>query len=467
MATLRGHSPNSLRIEDALESIGLGWYQHRLLMLSGICWAVEAMEVTLVSFIVIALEDQQSDWSLAGWEGTLTAVVFMGILLGGLAWGYLADIVGRKRSYFCGCFLAALFGSLSALAPSIEFLVVCRFLVGFGAGGVPVMYTLSSEFLPVRDRGPMLLINNVMWGVGTLVEVFIVWATLDAWGWRWFVFCSSVPLWMILALFFVVPESPRFLHVKGREAEAVDILCDMARVNGAPFTEEFTLVCAAPESHAATKLAQIFNPVMRAQTVALYFLWTVVAMAYYGIALATPYYFRGDAIYSFCALVVLAEFPGFGLAALLIGSWGRLRFLRVLFFLVPVLFAVLALSRGTGLNLVLLLALQMLTAGLFGTLYVYTSEVFPTTVRSLGVSIGSGFARFGAILACYLVSSEHHLTKAAWVFSGATALAFLAVVQGLEHETLGHKMHDNLLETYDSYHSDESYTQLEDSVSSI
>jgi len=140
----------------------------------------------------------------------------------------------------------------SAGAPSFPLLVLLRALTGFGLGGISIPFTLFTEFLPHRKRGLYLLLMNVFWSIGTMYTASVAWLplfpfppsppllpcslflpithisprrlTIPTLGWRWFIFFTSLPVFVPLALFFIVPESPRFLSFTGRKEQVVEVL---------------------------------------------------------------------------------------------------------------------------------------------------------------------------------------------------------------------------------------------------
>ncbi|CAI5517201.1 unnamed protein product [Closterium sp. Naga37s-1] len=128
-------------------------------------------------------------------------------------------------------FLAAL---LSALAPSFPLLLAARALVGVGLGGAPVIFSLFLEFTPPASRGFWSLALSLFWTVGSVTEAALAWAVLPVLGWRWLIVLSSLPLLLLLLLFPLLPESPRYLLVKSRPLDALAVLQHVARLNRRP-----------------------------------------------------------------------------------------------------------------------------------------------------------------------------------------------------------------------------------------
>lgn len=160
----------------------------------------------------------------------------MGMLFGSAAWGLLADKYGRRFGFLATAGFTFVFGMASAAAPDFGWLLLARGLCGFGIGGVPVAFSLMMEWLPASKRGTWGMGVSMFWTVGAMFEalmglVIMSPAALDL-GWRWLVAISSLPLGLLLLLWPVLPESPRWLVSNGRLAEAEAVLQKSALANG-------------------------------------------------------------------------------------------------------------------------------------------------------------------------------------------------------------------------------------------
>lgn len=148
-----------------LERLPLGRPHYRLLLLLGFGWALDAMDVGLISFTLPALS---RDFGLdpVG-AGLLGSVGLLGMLFGALLGGRLADRFGRKAVVGYSLFLAGLGSLLTALAPSLSWVFLFRFLTGLGLGAeLPVAASLMGEFSPKAHRGRMVVLLEAFWAVG-------------------------------------------------------------------------------------------------------------------------------------------------------------------------------------------------------------------------------------------------------------------------------------------------------------
>ncbi len=184
----------------------------RVLTGSGAGWALDAMDVGLISFILAALTQQ---WGLtktdAGW---IASIGFLGMAVGATLGGLLADRLGRRQVFALTLLVYGIATGASALVGGIAALLVLRFFVGLGLGAeLPVASTYVSEFAPARIRGRLIVILEAFWAVGwtasALIGYFVIPAS-DA-GWRWAFALGAIPAIYALIIRWGLPESPRWL----------------------------------------------------------------------------------------------------------------------------------------------------------------------------------------------------------------------------------------------------------------
>jgi MFS family permease len=129
--------PKKLTIDDCLDIIPLSYFQYRLLILCGVLFMADAMEVILLSFLTACAGEtfHLNDAEMS----SITSVVFLGQLIGTCFWGPFADLYGRRAGYLCACAMTSVFGILSGLSPNYPCLLTFRSLVGFGIAGLTGM----------------------------------------------------------------------------------------------------------------------------------------------------------------------------------------------------------------------------------------------------------------------------------------------------------------------------------------
>ena len=255
----------------------------RLLLGSGLGWALDAMDVGLISFIMAALAVH---WDLSSTQTSwLASVGFLGMALGATFGGLLADKYGRRHVFSLTLLVYGLATGASALASGLTILIVFRFIVGLGLGAeLPVASTLISEFSPRRIRGRMVVLLEAFWALGwilaALIGTFIVGAGEN--GWRWGFAVGLIPAAYSVYVRLGLPESVRFLESKGRHEEAEEIVASFEKAAaGQPLDD------VHPEPTTSTETS-IWGPGLRRRTAALWTVWFCVNFSYYGAFIWIP-----------------------------------------------------------------------------------------------------------------------------------------------------------------------------------
>lgn len=146
---------DSITMDEAMERLGYGMFQNKILVASGCCFAADAMQVLMLSFLSLVLK---AEWKLSSSKAqSITSCLFAGALVGTLVLGPAADSVGRRPVFLCSACLITFFGFLCSLAAKYWILMVLLFCVGFGIGGLVVPFDVFAEFLPSEGRGKLLL----------------------------------------------------------------------------------------------------------------------------------------------------------------------------------------------------------------------------------------------------------------------------------------------------------------------
>ncbi|MGI6878188.1 MFS transporter [Microbacterium sp. gxy059] len=376
----------------------------RVLTGSGVGWALDAMDVGLISFIIAALA---VEWGLAPHEtGWITSVGFIGMAIGASLGGLLADRLGRRQVFAITLLVYGVATGASALVGGVGALLVLRFLVGLGLGSeLPVASTYVSEFAPARIRGRLVVILEAFWAVGwtasAVIGYFVV--PLEN-GWRWAFALGAIPAAYALVVRWGLPESARWLERRGRIAEADAVVRrfeDAAPIDAAPVAEPEPE--EAPAS-TATGFRALFAGGMARRTGALWLVWFCVNFSYYGafIWIPTILVSRGfDLVTSFgyTLIITLAQLPGYAVAAWLIETWGRRATLSA-FLVGSALSAVLFGTAGEVWQILLFgCLLSFFNLGAWGALYAVSPETYPTRVRATGAGWAAGVGRIASILA--------------------------------------------------------------------
>jgi MFS transporter, putative metabolite:H+ symporter len=436
-----------LSIDDAIDRIGFGRFQKRLLGVCGVTWAADAAEVFLISF---ALPGFSEEFDLSSAQaGLVVSATFLGMLLGAWFWGTVADRIGRRTGFQITIGIFAVFGLASAFAPSAVWLAVLRALTGFGLGGaLPLDFSMFAEYLPRRNRGRWLVILESFWGVGTLAAAGLAWILVPNLGWRWLLATSAVAALFVLWVRSRVPESPRWLVANGRGEEARAVLDQVADMNGRPRVEA---ELAPPPPAPRVGPADLLKPVLRRVTLTNWLAWFLLAFSYYGIFVWLPRVLEDEydfvSTYAYVFFLVAMQLPGYFSAAWLVEKWGRKPTLSSYLAASAAFTYLWAVADSDGLVLVSAALMSFFSLGAFAVLYTYTPETYPTTLRTTGMGSASGWARVGGFIAPYVGGFlfDASLFLALTIFAVAFALN-AALIAVFAHETKDTDLADTLAE---------------------
>lgn len=393
-----------------LDDLPFGRRHLRILTGSGLGWALDAMDVGLISFIITALIAQWSlDTSQASW---IASAGFAGMAIGASLGGLLADRFGRRSVFAVTLLVYGVATGASALVGGLAMLLVLRFVVGLGLGAeLPVASTYVSEFAPARIRGRVIVILEAFWAVGwtaaALIGYFVI-PQADE-GWRWAFVVGAIPAVYALIVRWGLPESARWLERRGRHAEA-DAVVRSFETNSATTSRDISAVVgaepiAAPAAVSSTgRLRALWSSEFRGRTASLWLVWFCVNFSYYGafIWIPTILYTQGyDLVrsFGFTLIITLAQLPGYAVSAWLIEVWGRRLTLSV-FLIGSAASAVVFGTAGTEVVIIGAgMALSFFNLGAWGALYAVTPEMYPTSLRGTGAGWAAGIGRIASILA--------------------------------------------------------------------
>ncbi|NDJ52109.1 MAG: MFS transporter [Chloroflexi bacterium] len=391
-----------MTIEEAIDQIGIGRFQHKLLVIAGLGWAADAMEVSIVAFVLPSIIAQ---WALSPLQASgIGTAIFVGMLIGAWFWGRLSDRIGRKFGFQVTILIDSVFGFLSALSPNYLFLLITRTITGFGVGGtLPVDYSIFAEYLPTKDRGRWLVLLESFWALGVIVVAGLAWLIIPRFdfGWRLLLALSAVPGVLIFFIRRYVPESPRYLLIDGREEEARQVLQQVAAENGVSL--HIDRLKAQPRNESVNVRTLLKAPFLRT-TLMLWVAWFAISFGYYGTLIWLPgiFFERGfDFVrtYQNTFILALAQLPGYFSAAYLVERWGRKRTLTIYLLFSGAFTFVFALVNDLPLIVTAASLMTFFTLGAWGVLYAYTPELYPTEIRATGMGAASGMTRVAGAIA--------------------------------------------------------------------
>lgn len=379
----------------------------KLLWVAGTGWMFDAMDVGMLSFIIAALS---VEWKLSpeqmGWIGSIQSI---GMAVGALVFGLMADRIGRKSVFIITLLLFSIGSGASAFATGLTVFLILRFFIGMGLGGeLPVASTLVSESVPAEKRGRVVVLLESFWAAGWLIAAVISYFVIPKFGWHIALLLSALPALYALYLRVGLPDSPRYEAVKKKEKVTV-----------------------------FQSLAELWSDEHRRQTIMLWIVWFCVVFSYYGMFLWLPsvMVMKGFSLiksFEYVLIMTLAQLPGYFTAAWCIERFGR-KFVLVVYLLGTAVSAFLfGNADSTALLMTAGILLSFFNLGAWGGLYAYTPEQYPTLIRGTGAGMAASFGRIGGVLGPllvgYLVTQKMPIATIFTIFCISVLVAVFAVL---------------------------------------
>ena len=487
-------------VDEAFEHIGFGKYQLVLSVFCGLIWMADSMEMMVLSILG---PEARCTFGLKSWqEAFITTVVFVG-MLAATFWGWFVDKYGRRRGMLVQLIFLTYFGFLSSLSITYGWLLFLRFLVGVGIGGAPNATVFYSEFLTMKSRAMAINLLNVWWAFGTFLEVGLAYAIIPTLGWRYLLAVSPVVFIFVFMMFQFVQQSPRHLVLRDETEKAREVLEKIARINGKSMPpgrlvntkeldrptsqssvtesdfenserEDENLVAVNTER---AKISDLFSVNLRKTTLMTMVLWFVIAFTYFGVVLLTTevqeIYHRigkgsattentcvdyvGESTGGQCnrltgedyrrtLYTTLAEFAGTILVAIMCRFLTRKKALAVGYGAMAVFFAgTLLCQLSENVIIGMLFCARAFASAVFQVIFIYTPEVYPTSIRALGMAGCYSVARLGAIITPFIAQWFIRQTiMGAKIIYVVVSLIAVAISLLLPVETKGKPMHQTL-----------------------
>jgi MFS family permease len=446
------------RAPARLDRLPWGRFHTLVILALGITWVLDGLEVTLAGSVAGALKAspvlQFTDTDV----GLASSVYLAGAVSGSLVFGWLADRLGRRLLFFVTLTLYLASGVATAFSWNLASFCLFRFLTGAGIGGeYSAVNSTIQEMIPARFRGwTDLALGGTFWiggalGAGASIVLLNPAIINPEIGWRLGFFIGAALSLVILFLRSWIPESPRWLVIHGREAEAEKIAGEIEAgflAHGASITDVQTLkpIRIRPRTH--TPLSEVFRTIfvtyrtralvgltlMASQAFfynAIFFTYALVLTRFYGVAAQdVGWYILPFAIANVLGPVFLGHF---------FDAIGRKPMIAFTYAISGILLAVSGWLFAAGyLNArqqtVAWAAIFFFASAAAGSAYLTVSEVFPVEIRALAIasfySLGTGIGGAGApLLLGWLIETGSRTSVFAGYLLGSALMIFAAIVE--------------------------------------
>ena len=395
-------------IPARLDSLRWSRFHTLVVVALGITWVLDGLEVTIAGSIAPALEGSPVLRFTAGDVGLGASAYLFGAVIGALFFGWLTDRLGRKKLFFITLALYLAATAATGLSWNLWSFCLFRFFTGAGIGGeYSAINSTIQEFVPARYRGRVdLLVNGSFWlgaalGAGAALLVLDPHLFSPDFGWRVSFFVGATLGFVILLVRRFIPESPRWLVIHGREAEAEAAMKDvetLAHEHAAPSAQVKPMTFTV---RPYTPLREVFHTLLvvhRRRSIVGLTLMSAQAFFYNAIfftyaLILTKFYAVSPAV---IGLYILPFAAGNFLGPLLLGPLFDTIGRRVMIASTYVLSGVLLAITGWLFHASLLSALTQTLAwsGIFffasaaaSSAYLTVGETFPLEMRALAIAI--------------------------------------------------------------------------------
>jgi MFS family permease len=448
-------------IPARLDRLPWSSWHWRVLIGLGTVWILDGLEVTVVGSLGDRLTQAGSGLGLTATEvGGAASSYVTGAVLGAILFGYLTDRLGRKRMFLVTLALYLVSTIATALSTSAAFFFACRFFTGAAIGGeYSAINSAIDELIPARVRGTVDLIVNGSFWIGAIAGAGVSIVLLDParfplyLGWRLAFALGAVLGVAIVLVRRHVPESPRWLFLHGRLAEAERIVADIeeqvARDKGALPTVNDSIVVAPGPSAGPIVLARTLLHTYPKRTVlglalfvgqaflynAIFFTQALVLSKFFGI--------RDAQVGLFIIPLAVGNFLGPLLLGTLFDRVGRKTMITVSFILSGGLLIITGVLFQAGLLSATTLTIGWVVVFFFASAaasaaYLTVSEIFPMEIRAMAIAlfyaVGTGI---GGIAGPLLFGAAIEVGTVQAVAKGYYLGAALMILAGVVEWALG------------------------------
>jgi AAHS family 4-hydroxybenzoate transporter-like MFS transporter len=420
-------SPRTIDIQSLINNQRFSPIQWLVLVLCFLVVAIDGFDTAAIGYIAPALVH---DWGVERPAlGPVLSAALFGLAIGSLCAGPLADRIGRKLVLVLSVLFFGSWSLATAAADSIQSLTILRFLTGLGLGAaMSNALTLMSEYAPERRRS--VLVNTVFCGfpLGAALGGLLTAWLIPQLGWRGVLAIGGLmPLVLALLLIFLLPESVRYMAMRGRPVEK--IRRTIAYVTQSRFDDmtAFTFSEHKP-ADGRSAIGIILSRHYLLGSVMLWVTYFMGLLIFYLLTSWMPLLMKDAGLSTSKAAILTALFPlGGGISAILAG-WlmdyvNPHKVVAATYLLTALL--IFGIGQG-GTNLELLSMLIFLAGAAMNTaqssMGSLAADLYPTHCRATGVAWMLGFGRFGGISGALIGAEFMH-----WHLSFANFFTLLAI----------------------------------------
>lgn len=398
-------SQNTARISEIIDNAKISPYQILILSLCFLIVLLDGFDTAVIGYIAPALREE---WGLLPAQlSPAFGAGLLGLLIGSLIFGPVADAIGRKRVLLVSILIFGGGTLASAYTHSIESLTLLRLITGIGLGGaMPTCITLSSEYSPARRRMIMVTLSWSGFTAGLALGGLLAGQIIPAFGWRGVLMLGGiVPLLLLPLLAWQMPESVRFMTSSPKHADRLRLVVE--RITGKSWAGVAIIDDERP-TQVRSPISHLFIEGRAVRTLLLWLAFFCSLFVFYQLTSWLPSILQ-DAGYDIVhasrigAMVPLGGTLGAILMALLMDRVGPYRVLALSYLGAALVVGATGYLMGDVYTLaatVFLIGFGV--AGAQNGLNLVSATIYPTAARVTGVSWAMASGRFGSIVGSML-----------------------------------------------------------------
>nr|XP_042715530.1 solute carrier family 22 member 13-like [Chrysemys picta bellii] len=369
------------------------------------------------------------------------SIYMLGLLLGAVISGSLSDRIGRRPVTLLSMLMMGAFGVGAAFAPNFYVYMALRCLVGFAVSGCTIStVTLGTEWVGVSYRTHTVAISHCCFSIGQMALAGLAYGVRN---WKLLQIAGSAPIFGLFFYIWVLPESARWLVMKGKIEEAKKLLQKAASVNKQSIPPELLDQMTPEKKGKSGNILDLFRkPHLRKSTLIMCYAWFVNSLVFYGLSLNVGSF--GLDIYLAQLVFGAVEIPArFGCIFLL--QWFGRKKCQSFFLLLGGAMCLIMTGIPKDLPVVVttlaVIGKFAITASLY-TSYVYCAELFPTLLRQTGLGLCSMSSRVGGIISPLISLLDKYRPAISMVILGSTPV-IAGILCFLLPETCGKELQDH------------------------
>jgi len=395
-----------------IERLPTSWWHVKTRIIVGVATFFDAFDALTIATVLPVLVPM---WKLAPPQiGLLISAGFLGQLIGALLFGWIGERFGRMPAMIWSIATFAVMSLVCAFAWDYNSLLVFRTLQGIGLGGeVPIAAVYISELTRARHRGRFVLLYELVFPIGLVAASLLGLWLVPTYGWQSMFYIGALPAILALFLRVLLPESPRWLAVHGRHAQADAVVSTIERETEKEVGKLPPVQPVVSTRERRASFSDLFGATYLRRTLVVWVIWFSAYFVNYGLSIWLPTIYRTvfklplDVSLRYGLITQAVGMIGALICALTIDYVGRRIWFAIAFAAAALSLGVLASSANPSAEQVLV---YMTIAYFFVTtinlgVYLYTPELYPTRVRALGVGTATAWLRLASVIGPMVVGT--------------------------------------------------------------